>query len=547
MSTPATVPIFDPSGTLRDVPYEHMKDAVSSGGVPAVRFQDPQGNTRFVPSNRTAEAVQAGGKLLRIEQQDIQHPGFWMSLGSDLGGMAKGLWHGAADPLTDTHEDLVNKLHAEQASDQVAENSPERKAHGAVYRNVTVPAAEAVGVNVPGMEQSAAEGDVAGVAGHAAAPVAAAAITSGLLKGAGAVGEAADAAASSPTLRAGLKAAAKKLPVAAIRRIPYVGDVAADVYHAGTDAAANAKGAPTSELDATEAPDYERYAPNTSAEASTETPTPEVETPAETPAANPEPAAPKRTIVTDPATGRPEFSDVVAAKQQAAARPVAAAVPPPQAAAVPTAAATATAAAPATAADDLLGRLGKVADRIQKQEAAAPGMVDEDLLQQAQDSLDIIRAKKAVQTTQAPVAQPESLDQFNQRLSGIADRRAAAAASPIPEQIPQGGVHTTAAPGDLTKRWGVTGNSVADTDANLRGMNLKESQAYVNKLAESYKNGKPVEPVLETRDANNNIVDVDGRHRALAAHKAGIERIPIIVRRLGVSASTPAELVARPE
>jgi hypothetical protein len=109
------------------------------------------------------------------------------------------------------------------------------------------------------------------------------------------------------------------------------------------------------------------------------------------------------------------------------------------------------------------------------------------------------------------------------------------------------GVFTTADPGELTKRWGVSGSSVADTDANLRGLNLKESQDYVNKLAESYKNGTPVQPVLETRDAANNIVDVDGRHRALAAQKAGVKRIPVIVRRLGVTAQTSEELAARPQ
>jgi hypothetical protein len=114
-------------------------------------------------------------------------------------------------------------------------------------------------------------------------------------------------------------------------------------------------------------------------------------------------------------------------------------------------------------------------------------------------------------------------------------------------KVPKGGISTTADPAMLTKRWGVTNNSIADTDSNLRGMNEKQSQEYVNKLAQSYKNGRAVEPVLETRDADNNIVDVDGRHRALAAAQAGIKKIPIIVRRLGVTAKTTAELGARPK
>ena len=96
------------------------------------------------------------------------------------------------------------------------------------------------------------------------------------------------------------------------------------------------------------------------------------------------------------------------------------------------------------------------------------------------------------------------------------------------------GVPTTVKPSALTKRWGVDESSIADTDANTRGMSAQQSKAYIDKLAKSYKEGKPVEPVIETRDANNNLTSVDGRHRALAAQKAGIGRIPIIVRRTGV-------------
>jgi len=178
MSAAQTVPIFDPSGVLRDVPYEQMRDAVSNGGKPAVRFQAPDQSIRYVPADQTKDAVQAGGKILPFEQQDIQHPGFWMSLGSDLGGMVKGLI--PDNPFTETHAGLVNKLHQEQASDAAAENSPERNAHGSFYKNVTVPAATAIGVNVPGMEQSAAQGDEAGVYGHAAAPAVAAAVAEGV-------------------------------------------------------------------------------------------------------------------------------------------------------------------------------------------------------------------------------------------------------------------------------------------------------------------------------------------------------------------------------
>jgi hypothetical protein len=96
----------------------------------------------------------------------------------------------------------------------------------------------------------------------------------------------------------------------------------------------------------------------------------------------------------------------------------------------------------------------------------------------------------------------------------------------------QPGVMTTAAPADLLKRWGVDEESLASGREQTRGMSADETEDFINKLAQSYKKGKAVEPVLETRDADNNIVSVDGRARAIAAQRAGIERVPIRVRRL---------------
>ncbi len=537
VSSAATVPVFSPDGTLGDIPADQLTMAAKAGAKPGVHIIAPDGSAGVVPADHMRDAVQAGAKIVPIQDQPIQHPGFWATLGSDLGGMAKGAWHAGVDPLTDTHEDLVRKLHAEQAADQAAENSPERQAHGALYRNVGVPAAEAVGVNVPGMEQSAAEGDVAGVAGHAAAPVAAAAITSGIGKLGGAVGEAVDAAASSPTVKAAVTAAAKKLPAAAIRRIPYVGDVAADVYHAGSEAAAKAKGAAAApELDATS--ENKPYAGEPAPK-----PAPVLDSTGENkPFAGgmdeytpPKPKAP-RTIVRDPQTGRPEFSDVVAAKQQAAT-PVETKAPQTETPAAQPLAKGTPAETPGPAADDLLARLGKIKDRLEKQEAAAPGSADEDLIQQGKDSLDLLRAKKATAIPE-PRSPGETLDQFNQRLSDIADRKAAAAGGKSPggassaATAPENGVMTTASPKDLLGRWGVDEDSFAQGREQTRGMKPDESAAAVADMTKRFKNGQAVDPVMETRDADNNIVDVDGRGRALAAHKAGVERIPIIVRRL---------------
>ena len=156
--------------------------------------------------------------------------------------------------------------------------------------------------------------------------------------------------------------------------------------------------------------------------------------------------APKRTIVKDPTTGRPEFSDVVAKKQ---AKPT-----------------------PAS------------------EGGAEPGS----LLDQMQASLDLQK---------------------------------------------KGAVQTTAVPGDLLKRWGVDEESLTAGREQTRGMSPQETAASVDKLVARYKRlgPKAVDPIVETRDAGNNIISVDGRARALAAHKAGIERIPIIVRRLPAQAA----------
>jgi len=103
-------------------------------------------------------------------------------------------------------------------------------------------------------------------------------------------------------------------------------------------------------------------------------------------------------------------------------------------------------------------------------------------------------------------------------------------------KVKKGGVMATAEPEMLTKRWGVTEESLKAGREQTRGMGEMETEAELKRMEARYRKGDPVEPVMETRDANNNIVSVDGRGRAIAAMRAGVKRIPIIVRRIGVSA-----------
>ena len=92
---------------------------------------------------------------------------------------------------------------------------------------------------------------------------------------------------------------------------------------------------------------------------------------------------------------------------------------------------------------------------------------------------------------------------------------------------------TTADPAQLAKRWGVDTKSLQSGREQTRGMSPQQIEQALDKAADEYKNGKPVEPVMETRDQDNNIIDADGRFRVMAAQRAGIERVPIMIRRIG--------------
>lgn len=199
MSTPATIPVFDPQGVLRDVPQDQFKAAVDSGGKPAVRFQAPDGKTRYVPASMTADAVKAGGKMLPIEQQDVQHPGFWQALASDLSGL---IHPSGFNPYPGMGQD-EKATAAGQAYEQDQQRAQEGRS--LAYR-AAVPFGQSVGLNVPGMEESARAGDVSGVMGHAAAVPTMLAAGEALARGGPRVAEQA-----APVVRAGVRGINKGL------------------------------------------------------------------------------------------------------------------------------------------------------------------------------------------------------------------------------------------------------------------------------------------------------------------------------------------------
>lgn len=210
----STVPMFDDQGTLRDVPYDRMKEVTQHGFKPAVRFQfdgdnndDGTPKTRYVPADKMKEAAaQPNAKMLPIQDQDIAHPG-WGHYLSDLAGL---LHPAALNPYPGMG--LEQKQEAAQQSLQ-QDQSRQAAGYSLPYRALA-PVAQAVGTNVPGMEQSAKEGDVQGVYAHAAAGATVAAaplIAEGAIRAGAATADAVPGALSATADAA--KTVASKTPI----------------------------------------------------------------------------------------------------------------------------------------------------------------------------------------------------------------------------------------------------------------------------------------------------------------------------------------------
>jgi hypothetical protein len=167
----SSVPIFAPDGTLGDIPAERLPDAVKAGAKPGVSVISPNGIPGVVPADRYADAVRAGAKLAPQEENQPQ-TGFFSALASDIGGMIKGLPSALsmALPSGDPRIMAAQMRMRGQTMGAIADNAEKEKQAGysAPYRGVAI-AAQAIGVNVPGMEQAASQGDAGAVLGHAAA------------------------------------------------------------------------------------------------------------------------------------------------------------------------------------------------------------------------------------------------------------------------------------------------------------------------------------------------------------------------------------------
>jgi len=171
----STVPVFSPDGVLGDIPEDQLVAAVKAGAKPGVNFISPDGKPGVIPADRVAEASQVpGAKILPFEQQEVKHPGLWAGLGQDLLGVVKNI-PSMLPPVQAYHnlqkgiEEYHSLSSTGQTTEQVQSAEQAKQGYGWWYRNLATPTAEGIGANVSGMEQSAREGDIGGVIGHALA------------------------------------------------------------------------------------------------------------------------------------------------------------------------------------------------------------------------------------------------------------------------------------------------------------------------------------------------------------------------------------------
>jgi hypothetical protein len=215
MGATQTVPMFSPDGKLGDIPYEHMHDALAAGFKQGVTMKTADGQLGVIPADKVPAAAKSGLQIVPLGEQDTQHPGFWHSLYSDVSDMAKS----AIDPkniaLNAATLGMGSSVKALMDAPQTIAHEEQQKKEGySLPYRILSPVAENLGVNVGGMEQSAKEGDVAGVAGHAATVPAVMAASAGLAKAAPVISDVAQAAATKASRAAEVAARATPKQVA---------------------------------------------------------------------------------------------------------------------------------------------------------------------------------------------------------------------------------------------------------------------------------------------------------------------------------------------
>lgn len=196
------VQVFAPDGTLGDIPYDRLHDAIGQGAKIAAKVKAPDGTVGFVPGDRVPDALKAGGSRVPLDMSDADggKPGFWSQAGAKLKSQLPSSIPEAAKALGGSS--LYDAAKAiPQGPQAVAAQLPggpaaleylrSRDAGAGVGRSALNAAGTAVGVDPAQQEAMARSGNTAGVAADAAVPIAETLLGYGAHMAGPAIGEAA--------------------------------------------------------------------------------------------------------------------------------------------------------------------------------------------------------------------------------------------------------------------------------------------------------------------------------------------------------------------
>ena len=227
MATSPTVPMYAPDGTLGDIPYERMHEALNAGGKMAVNMTAPDGTPGVIPADKVQDAVKAGGKIVpyNLESQP-EKQGFVSHVRQSLSQMGHAITDQPAPP-TSVWEAIKQGASGGTGALPALVGAGKEFA-GAIGRGHGIPysaaagASSLVGVNPQRMEQTAEQGDTAGVLGEAAVPAGTAALGYGASQALKALPNAQRAGAAF----AEVKGAVGNVPI----NMSKVGDTALEIY-----------------------------------------------------------------------------------------------------------------------------------------------------------------------------------------------------------------------------------------------------------------------------------------------------------------------------
>jgi len=183
------VQVFAPDGTLGDIPYDRLHDALGQGAKIAAKVKAPDGTVGFVPGDRVPDALKAGGQRVPLDMHDADggKPGFWSQAGTKLksqfpsvAGAATALAGGggkaydlAQTAITQGPGSAAWKLAQETPGvPQAMEFLRSRQAGNSVASSMLNATGTAVGVDPAQQEADARVGNTAGIAADAAVPAA---------------------------------------------------------------------------------------------------------------------------------------------------------------------------------------------------------------------------------------------------------------------------------------------------------------------------------------------------------------------------------------